>query len=106
VVFGYDKNTLKDSIQRMNSKRDALLAVESYSGGGSTGGGGCDCEPLTTTDDGAGNVIVGGGCVSVSGGSSGVDLTKVLNTFFPVGSIYVTNTNSEPAFGGTWNLEH
>ena len=66
VVFGYDKNTLKDSIQRMNSKRDALLAVESYSGGGSTGGG-CDCEPLTTTDDGAGNVIVGGGCVSTSG---------------------------------------
>lgn len=67
VVFGYDKNTLKDSIQRMNSKRDALLAVENYSGGGSTGGGGCDCEPLTTTDDGAGNVIVGGGCVSTSG---------------------------------------
>lgn len=107
VVFGYDKNTLKDSIQRMNSKRDALLAVESYAGGGSSGGGdGCDCEPLTTTDDGAGNVIVGGGCVTVSGGSSGVDLTKVLNTFFPVGSIYVTNTNSEPTFGGTWNLEH
>lgn len=61
VVFGYDKNTLKDSIQRMNSKRDALLAVESYSGGGSTGGGGCDCEPLTITDDGAGLVTLKGG---------------------------------------------
>ena len=61
VVFGYDKNTLKDSIQRMNSKRDALLAVESYAGGGSSGGGGCDCEPLTITDNGAGLVTLKGG---------------------------------------------
>lgn len=105
VVFGYDKNTLKDSIQRMNSKRDALLAVESYSGGGSTGGGGCDCEPLTTTDDGAGNVIVGGGCVTVTeGGTSSIDNTTILNTFFPIGSIYVTKTNSKPTFGGDWTL--
>jgi len=81
VVFGYDKNTLKDSIQRMNSKRDALLAVESYSGGGSTGGGGCDCEPLTTTDDGAGNVIVGGGCVTGGDGTT-VDLSEYAKTTY------------------------
>lgn len=73
IVLGYDKNTLKDSIQRMNSKRDALLAVESYSGGGSSGGGGCDCEPITTKEDGNGNVIVGGGCVTM-GSSTIVDV--------------------------------
>ena len=28
MVFGYDKTLLKDAIKRMNSKRDALLAVE------------------------------------------------------------------------------
>jgi hypothetical protein len=28
MVFGYDKSLLKDAIKRMNSKRDALLAVE------------------------------------------------------------------------------
>lgn len=28
IVFGYDKSLLKDAIKRMNSKRDALLAVE------------------------------------------------------------------------------
>ena len=34
IVFGYDKSLLKDAIKRMNSKRDALLAVEE-SGNGS-----------------------------------------------------------------------
>ena len=64
IVFGYEKSQLVDAIKRMNSKRDALLAVEGYGSGGS---GGCDCEPITTSYDTAGNVIVGGGCVSTSG---------------------------------------
>lgn len=99
IVLGYDKRTLKDSIQRMNSKRDALLAVESYSGGGSSGGGGgggCDCEPLTTKEDGNGNVIVGGGCVT-TGSSTNVapDLSNYvtkdeLATLQPDLSNYVT----------------
>ena len=134
VVFGYDKNTLKDSIQRMNSKRDALLAVESYSGGGSSGGGGCDCDPITTSVDSNGNVLIGGGCVVTGTGGTDVDLSKyatkediaaitpssigaaekthshsldtaaILNAFFPIGSAYVTNTNKAPSFGGTWTL--
>ena len=68
VVFGYEKSQFVDAIKRMNSKRDALLAVEGYGSGSS--GGGCDCEPITTSSDGEGNVIVGGGCVSVSGSNT------------------------------------
>lgn len=29
---------------------------------------------------------------------------KFLNTFYPVGSVYVTQTNKAPTFGGTWTL--
>lgn len=107
IVLGYNKNTLKDSIQRMNSKRDALLAVESYSGGSSSGGGGgCDCEPLTTTEDGNGNVIVSGGCVSTASGSS-MDKTAIVDLIYPVGSIYLSMSSTNPSllFGGTWSRQ-
>lgn len=122
VVFGYEKSQLVDAIKRMNSKRDALLAVEGYGSGSS--GGGCDCEPITTSSDGAGNVVVGGGCVTVTEGGtteSGVDKAYVdykiatsltsyakkdslLDMIYPVGSIYMSSNQIEPStiFGGVW----
>ena len=117
VVFGYEKSQLVDAIKRMNSKRDALLAVEGYGSGSS--GGGCDCEPITTSSDGAGNVVVGGGCV-ISEDGTVVDLdeyaktadiegayvkkTAVLDMMYPVGSIYMSANQVEPSiiFGGVW----
>lgn len=61
LTFGYDKNQLKDAIKRMNSKRDALLAVESYGNAGSA----------SITDDGSGNIVISGSITSITDDGNG-----------------------------------
>ena len=61
LTFGYEKNQLKDAVKRMNSKRDALLAVENY-GGSNT---------ASITDDGSGNIIITGSITSITDDGNG-----------------------------------
>lgn len=61
LTFGYEKNQLKDAVKRMNSKRDALLAVENYGGSNSA----------SITDDGSGNIIITGSITSITDDGNG-----------------------------------
>lgn len=102
MTFGYDKNMLKDAIKRMNSKRDSLLAVESYGSGSSAGTGNGEIETdangnviinfntnTPVSDDGEGNVVVGDNNFS---GGSGCECEEItVNGVAPVeGNITLT----------------
>ena len=46
--------------------------------------------------------VVAGKYFYLATGEKVVGTLDVLNTFFPVGSIYASTSSSAPSFGGTW----
>lgn len=88
LTFGYDKKQLKDAIKRMNSKRDALLAIE--------GGAGITVIDLSSTSVEGTNSIEHGG----TGATNATDARTALEiTPANIGAATANHTHTPASIG-------
>ena len=67
-----------------------------------TGGGTAEFFDVSDTTATASDVLAGTYFYNASG-QRVVGTLDILNTFFPVGSVIITESSTAPSFGGTWS---